>query len=191
MRLKASRVKSVCVIVVCLISSIICLLGHQARVAADRLFGNLTYLTSCPYIAKHVTLVNGYRIVWNDHLHVSLSYEGRYVYGDWNHDGLKDAAVVIDESQGGSDDEFCLAFLINNGTRLVHRQSAYLDDSAIIRSVKTHGDYVIVDMFVHQKGDCHAGPTQHVRYRYEYSGRGQWVEGTLVNILPSRKLRAS
>ena len=155
-------------VIVCLISSAMLLLGRQSRAAADKLFGNMTYLTSCPYIAKQVTLVNGYRVVWNSHLHVSLSYERRYVYGDWNQDGLKEAAVIIGESQGGSDDERWLAFLIHDGTRLVHRQSAYLGDSAIIKSVKAHGDRVVVDMFIHQEGDCQAGPTKRVKQVYAY-----------------------
>lgn len=191
MRLKTPWNRHICVIVVCLTASIFCFLRYQSRVAADKLFGNMTYMTSCPYIVKKVTLVNGSRTVWNYRLRVSLSYQRRYVYGDWNHDGLKDAAVVIDESQGATDDGFCLAFLINDGTKLVHRQSAHLGESAIIRSVKAQDDHVVVDMFIHQPGDCHAGPTKHVKYRYVYSGQGQWVEGTLVNVLPSRKLRPS
>lgn len=128
----------------------------------------MTYLTSCPYITQYVTLMNGYRVVWNERLHVSLSYEGRYVYADWNQDGLDDAAVVINESQGGSDDEFWLAFLIHDGARLVHRQSAYLGDSAVINSLTVDDDRVIVDMFIHQEGDCQAGPTKRVKQVYTY-----------------------
>ena len=152
----------------CLISSAIVCVGRHSQAAADKLFGNMTYFTSCPYIAKNVTLVNGYRLTWHSRLHVSLSYDRRYVYGDWNDDGLKDAAVVISESQGGSDDERWLAFLVNDGSRLVHRQSAFLGDSAIIHSVKTRGGHVVVDMSIHQEDDCQAGPTKRVKQIYEY-----------------------
>ena len=82
--------------------------------------------------------------------------------------GVKDAAVVISESQGGSDDERSLAFLMNDGTRLVHRQSVYLGDSAIIKSVRARGNRVVVDMFIHQYGDCQAGPTKRVVRVYDY-----------------------
>jgi hypothetical protein len=150
-----------------LVLGAICLFEYQAG-HAHKFFANAAYLTASQDIAKTVTLVNGQGVVWEQLAHVSLYYEGHYVYGDWNHDGLKDAAVVIGESQGGSDDEVFLAFLIHDGTRLVHRHSAYLGDSAIIRSVKAHGDQVIVDMFIHQEGDCQAGPTKHVKHVYGY-----------------------
>lgn len=131
----------------------------------------MTYFTSCPYIAEKVSLVNGSGVVWNYRLHVSLYYEGHYVYGDFNHDGLQDAAVTIGESQGGSDDEVSLAFLIHDGTRWVHQRSVYLGDSAVINSLKMRGDSVMVDMFVHQEGDCQAGPTKRVKQIYQLDSR--------------------
>ncbi|MBI4598094.1 MAG: hypothetical protein HY737_06840 [Candidatus Omnitrophica bacterium] len=148
--------------------SIMVFLGYQSRAAANKLFGNMTYRTTCPYLADKITLVNGHGVLWYGIAHVSMDYGGRYVYGDFNHDGLTDAAVVITESQGGSDDERFLAFLINDGKYLVHRQSVYLGDSAIINSVKARGDQVVVDMLIHQEGDCQAGPTKHVVKIYEY-----------------------
>ncbi len=154
------------------------LFARQSTAAADRLFGNATYFTSCPYVAETVTLANGEGVVWNHRFHVSLYYEGHYVYGDFNGDGLKDAAVTIGESGGGSDNEISLAFLINEGGKLVHRQSIYLDDSATIRSVKVRDGKVIVDMLVHRPEDCHAGPTKHVRNVYAYDGPDRGMEGT-------------
>ena len=76
--------------------------------------------------------------------------------------------MIIGESQGGSDDEVELAFLIHDGTRLVHRQSVYLGDSSVIRSLKERAVKVIVDMRTHQEGDCQAGPTKRVRNVYDY-----------------------
>ena len=169
MRLKRFRVKARYLTASFILCAML-LFGYQSRAAANKLFGNMTYVTSCPYLAEKITLVNGHGVVWDQLAHVSLDYKEHYVYGDFNHDGRKDAAVVISESQGGSDDERWLAFLINDGTRLVHRQSAYLGDSAIIRSVKARGDHVVVDMFIHQEDDCQAGPTKHVKSVYEYSG---------------------
>ncbi len=162
-------------IILCFISCTIFLFGYQSRAAANKTFGNTTYFTSCPYIAEKVTLVNGHRVAWNFRLHVSMHYEGHYVYGDFNYDGLKDAAVIIGESQGGSDDGILLAFLIHSGTELVHKKSAYLGGSAIINSLKERDGKVIVDMFVHQDGDCMAGPTRHVKSIFEY-GNGDEIE---------------
>ena len=132
------------------------------------MFGNMTYLTNSPDIAETVTLADGDGVVWNGRLHVSLYYGGRYVSGDFDRDGLRDAAVIIGESQGGSDDAVELAFLLHDGTRLVHRQSVSLGDSAIIHAFKERSGKVLVDMRIHQEGDCQAGPTKRVRNVYDY-----------------------
>lgn len=153
------------------------LCAQQAKAAADKLFGNMTYFTDCPYIVEKVTLVNGYRVVWNGRLHVSLHYDGQYVYGDFNHDKLRDAAVIITQGEGGSGSFRSLAFLINDGTQLVHRQCAYLGDRAVVNSLRERDGRVMIDMFVHQKGDCMAGPTKRVKYVYTYGGPELWVEG--------------
>ena len=150
------------------------LLGHQSTIAAHRLFGSMTYVTNAPEIAEQVTLVNGEGVVWNGRLHVSLYYAGRYVHGDFNRDGRQDAAVVIGESQGGSDDEMELAFLIHDGTRFVHRQTVYLGDSAIINAMKERAGNITVDMFIHQAGDCQAGPTKRVGRVYGF-GRSDHI----------------
>ena len=167
LRLKRLTMRSLCAML-CFVLSVVLLLGHQSRATANRIFSNMTYATHSPDIAEKVTLVNGEGVVWNGRLHVSLYYAGRYVYGDFNRDGRKDAAVIIGESQGGSDDEVELAFLIHDGTWLVHRQSVYLGDSAIINALKERSGNVIVDMLIHQEGDCQAGPTKRVRNVHGY-----------------------
>ena len=159
----------------CLILGAVVLYAHQSKTAADKLFGNMTYVTNCPYIAEKVTLVNGDRVVWNGRLHVSLGYGGRHIWGDFNHDRLRDAAVILHESEGGSADWRSLAFLINDGTRLVHQQSAHLGDRVIVNSLKERNGRIAVDMFIHQEGDCMAGPTTRVRNVYTYDGPDRWV----------------
>ena len=167
MRLKRFGIGGICV-VPCAALCAVLLLRFQSTAAAHQLFSNTTYLTNSPDIAESVTLVDGEGVVWNGRLHTSLYYGGRYVYGDFNRDGLRDAAVLIGESQGGSDDEVELAFLIREGTQLVHRQSVYLGDSAIIHSLKERFGKVLVDMLIHQEGDSQAGPTKRVRNIYDY-----------------------
>ena len=150
------------------IAGAIFLFQCQSRAAADKVFGHMTYVTDVPYIAEKATLVSGQCELQNNLLHYSLYYEGRYVYGDFNHDGLKDAAVVISGGEGATQDFRSLAFLINDGTQWVHRKSAPLGESVMIDSMKERDNHVIVDMLVHQKGDCHAGPTKRVRYLFDY-----------------------
>ena len=167
LRLKRLTMRSLCAML-CVLLSVVLLLGHQSRATANRRFSNMTYVTNSPDIAEQVTLVNGEGVVWNGRLHTSLYYGGRYVYGDFDRDGLEDAAVIIGESQGGSDDEVALAFLIHDGTQLVHRQTVYLGQSAIINALKERSGNVIVDMLIHQEGDYQAGPTKRVRNVYSY-----------------------
>ena len=122
--------------------------------------------------AEKATLFNDEGVIWNGRLHASLYYGGRYVHGDFNRDGLKDAAVIIGESQGGSDDEVESASLIHDGTKFVHKQSVYLGDSAIINSLKERSGEVVVDMLIHQEGDCQAGPSKRVKSAYGYPTPG-------------------
>ena len=156
-------------LIVCLVIGACGLFECHARTTANAKFSNMTYLTDCPYITEKVTLINGQRTIWNCRLHVSMHYQGPYVYGDFNRDGLTDAAVVIGESQGGSDDSRLLAFLISDGRQLVHRQSEYLGNSAIVKSLKERDGKVIADMFEHREGDCMAGPTKRVKNVYAYA----------------------
>jgi len=141
-----------------LISGAVFLMEYRSRAASNKIFGNMIYLTKCPYIAEKVTLVNGYCETTTGLLHHSMYYDGEYVYGDFNRDGLRDAAVVVGEGEGGSEDFKSLAFLIHDGTHFVHRKSAGLGSSAIINSLKERDGKVFVDMFVRQDGDCMGWP---------------------------------
>ncbi len=169
MRLKQFGIKTISSVVS--LALVLCFVfEHQSKAAAHNAFGNMVYLTTYPEFAKSVTLVNG-RHGWNNgYFFYNLSYEGYYVYGDFNNDGLKDAAVIISEGEGGSGDFRALAFLINDGQHLVHRVSRGLGDRARILSLKAYNGRVTVDMFVHQDGDCMAGPTKRVKNVYEFSG---------------------
>ena len=131
------------------------------------MFANATYYTGSRDVEK-LTLVNGSRTAYYGRLSVSLWYEGDYVFGDFNRDGLQDAAVVIIKNEGGNSADCLLAFLINDGAKLVHKKLVELEPRAIINSVTERTGEVIVDMFVHQKGDCNAGPSKRVKRIYDY-----------------------
>ncbi|MEI7998831.1 MAG: hypothetical protein WCH62_04940 [Candidatus Omnitrophota bacterium] len=133
---------------------------------AFKQFGNRTYFFADESDTQIATLVNGF---FQD-ANLGVCYDNKYVYGDFNHDGLKDAAVIISENTGGNADLYELAFLINDGTKLVHKASLSLDVWAEVNSVTEKDGKVIVDMYVHQEGDCNAGPTKRVRNVYEYPG---------------------
>ncbi len=169
-----------------LICFVICLLvcgflvSWQRSVEAHQLFGNMTYLTDCPYVAEKVKLVNGYREARSGLLHYSMYYDRKYFYGDFNQDGLKDAVVVIVQGEGHGSGTW-LAFLIHDGKKYVHTKSGFLSRTAIINSLKVKGSRVIVDMFVLQADDCNAGPTGHVIGIFDTRRRECWMDAKRIS----------
>jgi len=148
---------------------------------AARIFGNATYVMGNEYAAQAATLVDGV----HDEPYLYVRYDDRYVYGDFNGDGLKDAAVIVMENNGGTAEWYALVFLINDGEKFAHRASRVLDDRAIINSMREKNGKVLIDMFVHQEGDCMAGPTKRVRNTYAYDGpdrRGEVEESSYQRI---------
>ncbi len=147
-------------------------------------FGNKTYFIVDALDTDRVNLVNGKHQEWE----LRVAYDNKYVYGDFNHDGLKDAAVIIVENTGGNQDWYTLAFLINDGKGLTHKATIFLDDRAVINYLHVKNSKVFIDMYVHQEGDCMAGPTKRVRELYSYPGPNIFAEreenGTIAEIDP-------
>lgn len=162
------------------------LIERRSKAAADKIFDNMAYLTDSPYFSENVSLVNGsyeWSYISEDNVFLSyhLRYAGKYVYGDFNHDGLKDAAVIVIENSGGNAEWHTLAFLINDGKKFVHRASGLLGNNAIVNSFRQKDGKVLVNMFVYQDGDCMAGPTNHVKSVFEYSEGRRWIEGVQIS----------
>ena len=155
------------IISVLFVSFLLCGCAHDKEAA--NIFGNMTYFVNNPLFGpqtRKVTLVNQKY----EERFLNVYYDNKYVYGDFNHDGLKDAAVVVFENHGGNADLYKLVFLINDGKQLVHRATRGLGVWTIVNSVREKDGKVIVDMYVHQEGDCNAGPSKRVRNVYEYTG---------------------
>lgn len=154
----------------CLVCALV-LFEYQSRAAANKVFGNMTYFTGAPYFLKEATLANGQfhqRYDGGVSLSYTLHYDNQYVHGDFNQDGLRDAAVIMTENEGGSGTFRSLAFLINHGKQFVHEASHYLGDRVIVNSLREHNSKVILDMYVHREHDCRAGPTKRVQRVYDY-----------------------
>ena len=136
------------------------------RRQAAEIFGNMTYYIGNEHFAQPAKLVNcGYFSPF-----LKLHYDNKFVYGDFNHDGLKDAAVITIENTGGNADWYMLDFLINDGKQFVHRATRALDDRAIINAFWQKNDKVFIYMYIHQEGDCMGGPSKRVKNVYEYTG---------------------
>ena len=151
----------------------IALFGLHTQADAEKVFGNMAYLTTYPDWRERVALVNG-EYSWGEKSNdggfwsYQLYYEGHSVYGDFNRDGLQDAAVIVSGGEGASGDFRTLAFLINDGRQLVHQISYGLGDRARIHSLTARRGQVVVDLFVHGEHDCMAWPTKRVRNVYDY-----------------------
>ena len=144
---------------------LLCGCATDRRQAAE-IFGNMTYYVGNEHFAESVTLKDcEYFSPF-----LKMYYENKFVYGDFNHDGLKDAAVITVKNTGGNADWYILNFLINDGKKFVHKASRGLDDRAIIRGIGQEKGKVYIDMYIHQEGDCRGGPTKHVKNVYEYTG---------------------
>lgn len=162
-----------------MVSVILC--GGASKDRATKIFGNMSYHIEKSLAEKDVTLVNGEYEKWPNNIY----YGDKYVYGDFNHDGLRDAAVIIIKNTGGGGNQnwFALAFLINNGGKLVHQATINLDDRAEIYSMRERDGKVLIDMNVHQPGDCNWGPSKHLRESYAYPGPNVFTKrvGTYIS----------
>ncbi len=138
--------------------------GVENRNAA-RLFGNMTYYIGDERSVESVTLVNSsYRS-----LPLNVFYYNKYIYGDLNDDGLKDAAVITEQNSGGSGYCYVLNFLINDGERLVHKASRRLEGAIEINRMSLKNGRAYIDMDVRQ-GEGHAeNPSRRVKKVYEYT----------------------
>lgn len=171
--------------VVTVIASVSLFIHRLENAAANQIFGNMDYLSDSPYFSENAALTSG-RYDWQDKSEngfiatYHLQNTDQYVYGDFNGDALQDAAVVIAEYKGGNSYWYSLAILINDGTQLVHRTSGLLGDRVIINSLREFRGKVRVDMFVHQVGDCMAGPTDHVTDVYTYEDGQRWLKAKRI-----------
>ncbi len=162
-----------------MVSVIFC--GGASKDRAAKIFGNTSYHIEESLAEEDITLVNGEYEKWPNNIY----YGDKYVYGDFNHDGLQDAAVILIKNTGGGGNQswYALAFLINNGRKLIHQATINLDDRAEIYSIREKDGKVLIDMNVHQPGDCNGGPSKHLREWYAYPGPNVFTKrgGTYIS----------
>lgn len=134
------------------------------------MFGNITYRIGDEFSSQRIELVNGQ---YRDPV-LCVYYDGDFVYGDFNRDGLEDAAVVISDSGGGSGYSLILAFLINDGKKLVHESSYDLGYKSHVTFLAEWQGEVVVDTLVPDKREGSGGFPIHVRKTYAYVGPAKW-----------------
>jgi hypothetical protein len=136
------------------------------RRQAAEIFGNMTYYVGNEHSSESVTLVDSlYRSAF-----LNVFYENKFVYGDFNHDGLKDAAVILEKNSGGSAYVLSLNFLINDGKKLVHKAFRKLEDGSDVNKISQRNGKVLIDMYIRQKNDWARYPLKRVKNVYKYTG---------------------
>ncbi|MFH0753351.1 MAG: hypothetical protein V2A70_02150 [Candidatus Omnitrophota bacterium] len=125
----------------------------------------MTYNIGDERSVESVTLVNAsYRTLF-----LNVFYDNKYVYGDLDDDGLKDAAVITEQNSGGSGYCYVLNFLINDGEMLVHKASRRLEGAIEINRMSLKNGRVYIDMDVRQGEGYAEHPSRRVKKVYEYA----------------------
>ncbi|MFC2149318.1 hypothetical protein ACFLQ8_01315 [Candidatus Auribacterota bacterium] len=164
--------RKICVVLFFILLSIFASVCYSKTL--DEIFGNITYVIHYGPYEERVKLIEG---KYEAPGYINIYYKGKYVTGDFNADGINDAAALYSEDGGGSGTFYRLAFLINENGQLLHKDTRYLGDRVVIYSMKEQEGKIVIDMLTHDKGDCMAGPTKRVQNVYEYYGPEVWQEG--------------
>ena len=174
-------------IILCLVLSCTFISETQAH-APDDMFANMTYVIGDENRSQKVRLVNGKYRYPDRHPLLCVYYEGYFVYGDFNSDELLDAAVIIYDSGGGSGYSLSLAFLINDGSQLVHKSSYDLGYRPDIICLSEEQGKVVIYMRVYDENTWAEGIMKRTKVTYEYTGPIAW--GSSLGY-PKRGVRPS
>lgn len=159
-----------CLILVCIFLPHVQSQAH----APDDVLANMSYVVGDEIYSQKVTLVEGKYRYPDEHPLLCVYYEGEFVYGDFNKDGLQDAAVIIYDGGGGSGYSTNLAFLINNGAQLVHRSSYDLGYRPEIISLSEEDGEVVIDMQVYNEDTWAEGIRNRIKTSYRYKEPTIW-----------------
>ena len=99
-----------------------------------------------------------------------------HAFGDLDGDGVKDAAVILATSGGGSGTFISLEAVINDNGTPNHAATVLLGDRVQVKSVTAESGEITVDMVTHGPDDPLCCPTLEVTHKYKRSGE------TLVQI---------
>ena len=94
-----------------------------------------------------------------------------HAIGDLDGDKQSDAAVMLEESTGGSGHFYYLFVMLNKGGRLVQiEHPEWLGDRSVIRRVTINRGVLAVRFITHKDSDAACCPTRQVENRYRVVG---------------------
>lgn len=103
-------------------------------------------------------------------------FEDKFAFGDLDSGGKKDAVVILDRYEGGSEHFFELAIFLNKDGKPAYLGSTALGDRVVVNSVAIKGNIILVDMITHKPEDALCCPS--LRKIFEY----QLVKNGLLNL---------
>ncbi|HKJ38337.1 MAG TPA: NBR1-Ig-like domain-containing protein [Anaerolineales bacterium] len=83
-------------------------------------------------------------------------------FGDLNGDSVDDAAIMVSEGYGGTGVNVYVAAVANSAGIPLHKASVWIDDRAIIQSIRIDSGYIIVNAIVHGDNDPGCCPSKQV-----------------------------
>ncbi len=139
---------------------------------------NLEQLRNAEYrtefaAGKPVRLAGG---VWHEQVTldsapgITVALADLAAFGDLDHDGETDAAVVLAVNTGGSGTFHYLAALLNREGKPLFADAILLGDRVRVKGVWIHDALVIVEMTAHGSQDPFCCPTQELTRTYRLKG---------------------
>jgi hypothetical protein len=134
---------------------------------------NSTYHT--PAYDRSVTLVNGTYSDGSGASAFSVQMLGVHAFGDLNGDGQADAAIILDESGGGSGDFESVIAVLNQGGTPHQVSQAQLGDRVQIKSAEISSGVIHLDMLVQGPGDPLCCPSLQQKQNYWVIDNRLWL----------------
>ena len=139
----------------------------QAGLTEDTLF-NMQYLS--PMLQVPVQLVNGEFSGVVDGVELTAKVRPEIVFGDLNHDGVNDAALLLSENTGGSGIFVSLFVVYSKGDRFKQAPAVMIDDRPIIDQVAVENGMVRLTGLIHGPNDPMVNPTTSFSAEYKLFG---------------------
>ncbi len=124
-----------------------------------------------PYFDRTVTLVNGSYSQGT----FNVQMLNVYAFGDFNGDGIADAAIILVENDGGSGSFESLIAVTNQGGAPHQTSQAQLGDRVVINSVDISSAVIHLDMVVPGPSDPLCCPSQPQKQNYWLIGNNLWL----------------
>ncbi len=141
-------------------------------------------MINAPEIQRTVQLTDGkYSENMADGSILMVYVYDNVAFGDINDDGIDDAALLIQESMGGTGIFYSITAFISGSPGFTQTNSWFIDDRAIIHSLVIENGEVILDANVHGINDPMVNPTVTMTktYRLFNEGLSLWRQTTLLS----------